>query len=135
MVDPNSQVLLSHHGNPAAKLDQNRVGKRKAIVDRDLMGQATRENGFNALVELIKPASTEPRQPFDHGDELSSPFIPKPSSPRPQTFKQGQSSSIRGKKGMARARAPLPNSLNAAPLVHTKSNYISLAIIVQHGKS
>lgn len=97
LVDPNSHVLLSHHGNPAAKLDQYQVGKRKVVVDRDSMGQVTRENRFNVLVEPIKLASTDPRQFVDHGDELPSPSIPSMSSLKPQTFKQGPSSSIRRK--------------------------------------
>ena len=123
LVDPNSHVLLSHHGNPAAKLDQYQVGKRKVVVDRDSMGQVTRENRFNVLVEPIKLASTDPRQFVDHGDELPSPSIPSMSSLKPQTFKQGPSSSIRSKKGMARSRAPLPNSFSAAPFVQTKHTH------------
>ena len=61
LVDPNPHVLLSQQRNPVAKLDQNRGGKRKAVVDRDSIGHVLRGNGFNVLEETIKPASTDPR--------------------------------------------------------------------------
>ena len=125
LVDPNPHVLLSQQKNPVAKLDQNRAGKRKAVVDQDLIGYVLRGNGFNVLAEPIKPASTDPRRSVAHGEELPSLSIPSISNPKPQTFEQGPSSSIRGKKGMARFRAPLTNSPSVAPFVQTNHTHTS----------
>nr|POE79291.1 hypothetical protein CFP56_15232 [Quercus suber] len=130
LADPNLQGPMSHHAYSATKLDQNRVGKRKAIVGQNSLGQVIRENSFCALVEPIKQATTKYKQPIDHDDELPRPFTSEPFSPSPQTFDQGQCSSIRGKKGLARARAPL-STTSAAPLVNATITHTESLIFSQ----
>lgn len=83
LADPNLQGPMSHHAYSATKLDQNRVGKRKAIVGQNSSGQVIRENSFCALVEPIKQATTKYKQPLDHDDELPRPFTSELFSPSP----------------------------------------------------